>query len=221
MVTVDNEQLVQQFRKFLEKASADQVELSERLDLFSFYSEIIALKNEVKIESRLIKQGLDDFKETAELIKQGIAEQNSQARESEKAHNNNGDTSDLTSLLHGLIDLYDRIQASLHALPEHRQAGLLFRLGVCRGNDEKVIHSMREGQTMILERILALLAGYGVVPIKAVGRRFAPQTMRAVGTDVLPEVEDGLVSAELRTGFTWNGEVLRPAEVRVNRTTSE
>lgn len=219
MATVDNEQLVQQFRNYLEKASADQKELSEKLDLFSFYSEIIALKNEVKIESRLIKQGLDDFKETATLIKQGIAGLNSQVRKSEQDQEHTADTANLTPLLHGLIDLYDRIQASLHALPEKRTEGLLFRLGFCRSNDDKVIRSMREGQSMLLERILALLAGCGVIPIKAVGRRFDPQTMRAVGTDSLPEVDDGLVSAERRTGFTWNGEVLRPAEVRVNRTT--
>ena len=218
MAKRSNEQLVQRFENYLEKASQCQDKPAEKIDLFSFYSEIIALKNEVKIESRLIKQGLDDFKETAGSLQQGTAGLYSLLQESNKEHCSNVDISALQPVLLGLIDLYDRIQASLQTLAADRPAGLLSRLGFGRRSSYgKVVRSMREGQKMILERILDLLADCNVHSIKALGRRFDPQIMRAVGTDTLPEVEDGMVSAELRTGFTWNEEVLRPADVRVNR----
>ncbi len=217
MAKLSNEQLVQRFENYLEKASQDQDKPAVKLDLYSFYSEIIALKNEVKIESRLIKQGLDDFKKTAGSLQQGTAGLYSLLQESNKKQDSNADISVLQPMLNGLLELYDRIQSSIHAFPATRPAGLLFRLGLCRDNEKQVIRSMREGQKMILDRILDLLADCDVHPIKALGRRFDPQIMRAVGTDALTEVEDGTVSAELRTGFTWNEEVLRPADVRVNR----
>jgi len=217
MAKVDNEELVRQFRNYLEKASEDQEALPEKLDLFSFYSEMTALKNEVKIESRLIRQGLDSFKETTGVIEQGNAKLDALLQESRTEQCSNAGISVLQPVLHGLFDLYDRIQASLHALPESRPTGLLFRLRLCRSNEGKVIHSMRQGQKMTLERILALLLDCGVHPIEASGCRFDPLTMRAVETDALPALADGMVSAELRTGFIWNDEVLRPAEVRVNR----
>ena len=217
MAKFTNEQLLQQFENYLENALESRDDPVKKLDLFSFYSEIIALKNEVKIESRLIKQGLDDFKETAAVIEQVKTGLDSRSREKDRELKVTAERSVLRPVLLGLIDLYDRIHASLHAVSVKRPTGLLFRLRLCRSHDGEVIRSMREGQKMILERILALLADCGVHPIEAPGCRFNPQTMRAVGTDVVSEIEEGMVSVELRAGFTWNDEVLRPAEVRVNR----
>lgn len=217
MAEFSNDQLLKQFANYLEKASESRNKPVEKLDLFSFYNEITALKNEVKIESRLIKQGLDDFKETAAVIGQVNTRLDSRFLEKDRELKNKAERSALRPVLLGLIDLYDRIHASLHTVSVKRPAGFLFRLGLCRSNDGKVIRSMREGQKMTLERILALLADCGVHPIEAPGCRFDPQTMRAMGTDTVSEIEEGMVSQELRTGFTWDDEVLRPAEVRVNR----
>ncbi|MCI5115960.1 MAG: hypothetical protein D3912_14310 [Candidatus Electrothrix sp. AX1] len=38
-----------------------------------------------------------------------------------------------------------------------------------------------------------------------------------VGTDTLPDLADGTVSDEIRTGFQQQGKVMRLADVRVNR----
>ncbi|MCI5148496.1 MAG: hypothetical protein D3916_03710, partial [Candidatus Electrothrix sp. MAN1_4] len=58
--TEKTEELVNRFRDYLTCAKCakdDNKNPPEKLDLFSLYSEIKALKNEVKIESRHIKQG--------------------------------------------------------------------------------------------------------------------------------------------------------------------
>ncbi|MCI5189463.1 MAG: nucleotide exchange factor GrpE [Candidatus Electrothrix sp. AS4_5] len=51
----------------------------------------------------------------------------------------------------------------------------------------------------------------------ALEQRFDPHNMRAVGTDTLPDLADGTVSDEIRTGFQQQGKVMRLADVRVNR----
>ncbi|MCI5139434.1 MAG: nucleotide exchange factor GrpE, partial [Candidatus Electrothrix sp. AR1] len=81
----------------------------------------------------------------------------------------------------------------------------------------ELIISMRAGQQMLLDRILSLLLAWDIAPLAALEQRFDPHSMRAVGTDTLPDLADGTVSAEIRTGFQQQGRVLRLADVRVNR----
>ena len=214
MSAINNEELVNRFRDFLEKSEQSREELPRKLDLFSFYSEITALKSEIKIESRLIKRGLDNFQETAGLIEQGNLMLHSLVQES-KTKNQENEFNALRPILTGLIDLYDRVHASLQTLPETFRAGS--RFWQRRRCDEEILDSIRAGQEMLLERIVDLLFDCGVRPMEVSGRTFDPHTMRAVGTDSFPELDDGVVSGELRTGFTVNDEIFRLADVRVNR----
>jgi molecular chaperone GrpE len=41
--------------------------------------------------------------------------------------------------------------------------------------------------------------------------------MRAVEMDSQPHLENGIVTGELRKGFLWEEDVLRLAEVKVNK----
>ena len=54
-------ELIDEFRRYLD-AQPQKSRDNARLDLFSFYSELIGLKNEIKIESRQVKKGLDEFR---------------------------------------------------------------------------------------------------------------------------------------------------------------
>jgi molecular chaperone GrpE (heat shock protein) len=74
---------------------------------------------------------------------------------------------------------------------------------------------------MLLDRILGLLLAWDITPVVALEQRFDPHSMRAVGTDTLPDLVDGIVSAEIRTGFQQQGKVMRLADVRVNRLEQE
>ena len=70
---------------------------------------------------------------------------------------------------------------------------------------------------MTLRRLDQLLADRRVTPIATVGRPFTPSLARVVATIDDPAVADGVVVAELRAGFKWEDELLRPAEVTVAR----
>lgn len=74
-----------------------------------------------------------------------------------------------------------------------------------------------EGIRMTHRRVMEVLANLGVTPIEAKGQAFDPRFHEAV--DVASHegsgVAAGTVIAELQRGYLLNGEVLRPAKVRV------
>ena len=53
--------------------------------------------------------------------------------------------------------------------------------------------------------------------ITAVGQALEPQSMHAVATEWVPQVAEGVVLRELRRGFYQGPELLRAAEVIVNK----
>ena len=74
-----------------------------------------------------------------------------------------------------------------------------------------------DGIRMTHRQILDVLAGLGVQPFDAEGKTFDPRFHEAV--DVAPHTEAGVtpgaVVGVLQRGYLLNGEVLRPARVRV------
>lgn len=74
-----------------------------------------------------------------------------------------------------------------------------------------------EGYELALRRFDRMLSGFGVRPVQTVGYPFDSRTMHAVEARRVESVEDGTVVEELRSGFVRDGEVLRLADVAVNR----
>ncbi len=214
MTKMDNEALVEKFREYLDKTDNERQIAPRKLSLSLFYEEMIALKNEIRIESRIVKQGLDRFQETAELIEQGNKKINFLIEKSNAEPDAEPSLTD-QPVLQGLLDLYDSVQASLQTLRQSKDAIPWFQCW--KRSDNRILLSVSKGQEMILDRIIELLLEWGAVPMDVVRHRFDPHTMRAVGTDSLVKLEDGVVSSETRTGFTLHGEILRLADVRVNR----
>ena len=66
MDTTDRNQLLEQFSNYLDSAHADDIMMSDddsKIDLFALFTELAALKNEVKRESRQVKDALDQFRQ--------------------------------------------------------------------------------------------------------------------------------------------------------------
>ena len=68
---------------------------------------------------------------------------------------------------------------------------------------------------MTLRRLDGVLADRRIVPTETVGRPFDSRLASAVATVENPGLADGVVVEELRPGFLWHDELLRPAEVVV------
>jgi len=105
-----------------------------------------------------------------------------------------------TSLLNVILAVVDTLDRALeHADKDGRAENIL------------------EGIRMTHRKVIELLQSLGVQPMDAVGKPFDPRFHEAV--DVADSrghsVDPGTVVEELQKGYLFNGEVLRPARVRV------
>jgi molecular chaperone GrpE len=74
---------------------------------------------------------------------------------------------------------------------------------------------LAEGVKMIYQKLLALLEKEGVRPIESIGKKFDPEIHHAVAMVTHKGIEPGTITDELRRGYFWNNELLRPAQVRI------
>jgi len=75
-----------------------------------------------------------------------------------------------------------------------------------------------EGLRMTADLFRSKLQSMGVEPIDALHRPFDPNLEQAIGTVPVRDGEDdGIVVEEVRAGYCMNGQLLRPAQVRVGR----
>lgn len=95
-----------------------------------------------------------------------------------------------------LLDIIDDMEKALHWVSNEKQP---FANGV------RIIH----------QKLLALLEGHGVLPFESVGTAFNQDRHEAVAMAEHEDSEPGTVVEELRRGYLWNNELLRPAQVRV------
>ncbi|MBF0285027.1 MAG: nucleotide exchange factor GrpE [Magnetococcales bacterium] len=214
---VDHDALLDQFRNWLERSgiSAPPSDLDgERVDLYTLFVELAALKNEVRIESRQVKSALDAFRELTEPLQAGqeaLKGEIARLREEKAAASREA----LRPLLLELLDLRDRMAAGVEALPERKSSRKWFRR--FRPKEESPLERWREGLTMTLRRLDQILAAREVVPTPTLDRPLDPRTSRAVGGVSRKGVAVGVVVEEIRRGYGWRDEVLRLAEVMVNR----
>jgi len=183
-------------------------------DRFSIVAELSAIKNEVKLESRQVKTALELFKDSFEVLRQAHTQLdinfNKQREQEAKLHQEAE-----RSLLLDLLELRDRLQAGYEHLSNYHPNWL-----DNWNKTTKHIERIANGQAMLLRRLDEILARRAVQPLQSLGQHFDPTTMHAVQIVENPNVADGLVVAETRTGFLFHGQLLRTAEVTVNKITS-
>ncbi|WP_295885124.1 nucleotide exchange factor GrpE [uncultured Thiohalocapsa sp.] len=209
--------LAARFRAYLDLPPAPEVPASVSAeappapDLFTLLAEVAALKNEVKLESRQVKGALDEFRGLFETLKSAhdrLADEQQRRREHERA----AQAREHRDLLLELLELRDRMQAGHASAAGHRPRGLFGRRRV-----RAFAAAMADGQAMSLRRLDETLARRGVRPLAAVGQPFDPHRMHAAEVESDPARPAGEVIRELRPGFLLHGELLRLAEVVVNR----
>lgn len=207
----EKERLVEEFRACLEQWEEGEEE-SEPVDLRTLLGEMAALKNEVRLESRQYKSALEELKKFGEALgahNERLAQDLERAREQAAEAQRQAER----RLLLGMLDLRDRLQAGADA-DAARQPSVLAHLVP---GETRFARALGQGLTLTLQRLDELLATHRVRPIDALGQALDPQRMRAVGVESAPEHPDGVVLREARRGFLHSGELLRPAEVIVNK----
>jgi molecular chaperone GrpE len=204
--------LLEEFQSYLDSVDLTQLANEQPPDLNSLLSELASLKSEVKAESR-------QFKNTLEALTGAVAilQTDNTVLATELALHDNYLQQQrktlLRSIIMDIVDLYDRLEVGLAALQNHKPIASFF----VKKQDDRFINSVKEGQVITLKRLDNLLQRYQVLPIDCVGKALDPHTMNAVEIAHDPKVANGTVVEELRKGFLFENEVLRLAEVKVNK----
>lgn len=225
MDEMTQETLLAQFRAFLETLPEPEIAAGTTpvaTDLFDLFSELTALRGEVKHESRQFKVALDQFKtvmatvetQSLEQSEQRLVEQFAKTLERYHSQKDKHQQEAVRRLLLEFLEVYDRIEAGLDILKNYAPTKWLGPFGK---HEFQFIQSIMEGQAITLHRLEQLLARYRVYPLEVLNKTLDPHYMRALETQNSPELENGIVTAELRKGFRWEDEILRLAEVKVNK----
>ncbi len=74
-----------------------------------------------------------------------------------------------------------------------------------------------EGLRLLQARVRRVLSESEVEPTQCVGQRVNPHTMRVIEVIDDPAQPPETVVDEIRTGYQWKGNMLRPAEVRATK----
>ena len=94
-------------------------------------------------------------------------------------------------------------------------------LDVVDGFDRALAHAnevpagILEGFQAIHRNLMDMLQGHGVTPLVSLGQPFDPALHEAIGAVKGTEYPAGTVAGELRRGYRFRGDLLRPARVRV------
>ncbi len=166
-----------------------------RPDLYSLWSAMTALAQEVKLQGRAFGRLADAVQKGAPPGRPGSPAAGEIPRDHEL--HDRGEVLDL------LLDIRDRLRRGLASVRSHRT--------------QDAAAALEKGYLLGLERLEEALERFEVREIDCAGKPFDPHRMRAVDVEMTTEGRDGAVLDVYRPGYTWRGDVFRPAEVKVAR----
>jgi molecular chaperone GrpE len=80
---------------------------------------------------------------------------------------------------------------------------------------QETLAALEKGYALTLDRLDQALQDYHLNPILCEGQAFDPHRMTAVELEETDSVLEGTVVGVYRTGYEWEGEVYRSAQVKV------
>jgi molecular chaperone GrpE len=175
-------------RKFLNLDTIDKATISEEKQRYpSYVEELMARMTETERKFKEKKQQIDE-----EIARTRIRLESDFERklglEKQK-------------IILPFLEVLDNLQRALDA---STQAG--------------TVDHLLEGVQMTASLFRSKLQSIGVEPIAAIGQSFDPNLAQAVGTVPVKEAHsDGIVVEEVQIGYSMQGQLLRPAQVRVGR----
>jgi molecular chaperone GrpE len=185
---------------------------------YTLWAAMTALTQEVKLQGRAFKE-LDNTvnAQTARSMEREREREREVARETERRCRK--------EFLGVLIDLRDRLarglesarasEAEVPAADSRGWRSRLFGPTETPARPDGVIEALKKGYEMGLERVDQTLDELHARRIICEGQTFDPKRMNAVDREESSSVPAGTVIEVYRSGYEWNGEIVRPAQVKV------
>ena len=182
---------------------------------YSLWAAMTALTQEVKLQGRSFKELNDTLGSQASRMAE---RERDLLRETERRGRKES--------LGVLIDLRDRLGRGLESVrASEAEISKAARPGWrARIFSRPVEHAggatlaaLKRGYELGLERLDQTLEEFNVGEIQCEGQAFDPRRMNAIDRQESSAVPEGTVIQVYRRGYEWNGEVFRPAQVKVSR----
>ncbi len=201
---------------------AGDTEADRRCDSYSLWAAVTALTQEVKLQGRAFLELTRTLEaQTSRMLEEVRAAHTERERNLQRE----AERRCRREALSALIDLRDRLsrgRESARAREVEAQkaarAGWLKRV-FSRPNRNAVetIDALVRGYELGVERLDQTLGEFQAREIRCEGEMFDPRRMNAIDSEESSVVPEGVVLEVYRSGYEWNGEVFRPAQVKVSR----
>lgn len=208
-----------------------------RCDSYRLWEAMTALSQEVKLQGRAFRELNDTISSQAGDSQAGagqLAEELRGAyREREREARREAERRCRKEILGALLDLRDRLGRGLESartgaaeIAVAARASWLTRLIhlLDRNPDQDaaaMVAALRRGYELGLERLDQTLEEFNAREIRCQGQPFDPRSMNAIDKEASSAVPEGTVMEVYRSGYIWNGEVFRTAQVKVSSPPAE
>lgn len=201
-------------------APQEAADAAADVDLHTLLAELIALKQEVRLEARGARSARQDLDQAIGQFHEGIERVREQAQR----------------VFDPLVRERDRLRDDLAAQLDAQRRSWIevlldIREALCRGEEtsrqaaerlgwrrwflpQGLFDGLHEGYSLGLRRLDAVLEARGVRPIECLGKRVDPERMRVVDLIQRDDLPEGQVVEVVRAGYTCESKVIRYAEVR-------
>jgi molecular chaperone GrpE (heat shock protein) len=209
-----------------ENGSEAAAEAERQCDSYALWSAMTALTQEIRLQGRAFKELTDAMGSQASRIAEELQ---AVYRERERDIQRDAERRSRKEILGALIDLRDRLGRGFEtAMASHAgkaaQSGnggwfarMLHRMPADPAPDP--IQALMKGYELGLERLDQMLDDFNVREIPCRGQAFDARRMNAIDLEESSAVPEGTVLEVYRSGYEWNGEIFRPAQVKVSRVT--
>jgi molecular chaperone GrpE len=201
-------------------------EAERQCDSYALWSAMTALAQEIRLQGRAFKELTDATSSQASRIAEELQ---AVYRERERDIQRDAERRSRKEILGALIDLRDRLGRGFEtAVESHtrkaRQTGkagwfsrMFHRMPADPAPDP--VQALMKGYELGLDQLDQMLDDFNAREIPCRGQAFDARRMNAIDLEESSAVPEGTVLEVYRSGYEWNGEVFRPAQVKVSRVT--
>jgi molecular chaperone GrpE len=192
----------------------------EAVDAYALWAAVTSLTQEVKLQGRAFQELNHTLQAQTDRL---LEELRSSYAARESSVRREAELRSRKESLTALIDLRDRLGRGRESVRAHEQAprkdagwlGRLWSPPDTSGAD--ALGALVRGYELSLERLDQTLEELNAREIRCDGELFDPRRMNAIDSAESSAVPEGTVLEVYRSGYEWNGEVFRTAQVKVAR----